>query len=79
MTAGRNQEEVFAILRWDGFHVATADPQVVLTVKEVVRSREIAEAEVRRLMALNESKSVQYWFQLTRLFPAGESAGGGAV
>ena len=55
------QEEVFAILRWDGFHDPEAPPDVLATVKEVVRSRELAEAEVARLNA--------------RLFPEGSSAG----
>jgi hypothetical protein len=47
----------------------------LVTVKEVVRSQDLAEVEVTRLNALNEGKGVRYWWQTTRLFPEGESAG----
>ena len=49
---------------------------LLVTVKEVVRSQEVAEAEVARLNALNEGKGVRYFWQTTRLFPEGRSAGG---
>lgn len=70
------REEVFAILRWDGYHGAAASPDVLVTVKEIVRSQELAEAEVARLNSLNEDKDLLYWWQTTRLFPEGRSAGG---
>jgi hypothetical protein len=44
-----DRDEVFAILRWDGFHGPDSEPEILVTVKEVVRTREIAEAEVMRL------------------------------
>jgi hypothetical protein len=71
----RERDEVFALLRWDGFHGPDAPPEVAVTVKEVVRSLETAEAEVARLNA-QAADGVRYWWQPTRLFPAGWSAGG---
>lgn len=44
-----------------------------VTVKEVVSSQELAEAEVARLTALNPA-SLYFW-QRTHLFPEGESFG----
>lgn len=71
----KDRDEVYAIIRWEGFHGNDAAPDVLVTVKEIVRSQELAEAEVLRLNALNESKGVRYWWQSTHLFPEGESAG----
>jgi hypothetical protein len=71
----KEREGVFAILRYDGFHAPEAGPEVTVTVKEVVRSQELAEAEVARLNALAEGREVRYWWQFTRLFPEGRSAG----
>ncbi len=71
----KERDEVYAILRWDGFHSADAPPEVLVTVKEIVRSRKLAEAEVARLNALNEGKGCRYWWEQTRLFPEGRSAG----
>ena len=50
-------------------------PEDRVTVKEVVCSQALAEAEVARLNALTEGKDVRYWWQATRLFPEGRSAG----
>jgi hypothetical protein len=69
------REEVYAILRWDGFQGPAARPEALVTVKEIVRSQHLAEAEVARLNALAEGKDVRYWWQTTRLFPEGQSAG----
>jgi hypothetical protein len=71
-----DREQVFAIIRWDGFQGAGARPETLVTVKEIVRSQELAEAEVARLNALQEDANVHYWWQTTRLFPVGRSAGG---
>ncbi len=71
----KEREEVYAVLRFDGFHEPNTPPEVCITVKEVVRSRELAEAEVSRLNAVNGEKDVRYWCQQTRLFPAGQTAG----
>ena len=75
MSKHKERDEVFAILRWDGFHGPNTAPQVLVTVKEVVRSQALAEAEVARLSALNEAKGMHYWWEATRLFPEGRSAG----
>jgi hypothetical protein len=72
----KEREEVFAVLRWDRFQGSETSPDMLITVKEVVRSQQLAEAEVARLNALNEGKGVLYWWQTTRLFPEGRSAGG---
>lgn len=71
----RERDEVFAVLRWDGFHGPDVRPEVAVTVKEVVRSRKLAESEVARLNA-QAGEGVRYWWQHTRLFPTGRSAGG---
>ncbi|MGI8978433.1 MAG: hypothetical protein ACR2FY_04340 [Pirellulaceae bacterium] len=71
----KERDEVYAVLRYDAFHDATALPEECVTVKEVVRSREAAEAEVARLNAINSEKNCRYWCQQTRLFPEGCSAG----
>jgi hypothetical protein len=45
----KENEEVYAILRYDGFHGTDAPAEISVTVKEVVRGQAIAEAEVARL------------------------------
>ena len=70
----RDQEAVWAVLRWDAFHGPDARPEVAVTVQQVVRSRPLAEAEVARLDAL-AADGVQYFWQATRVFPAGRAAG----
>jgi hypothetical protein len=70
----RERDEVYAVLRYDGFQGPDAPPEVAITVKQVVRSRELAEAEVARLNAL-ATEGTRYWWQSTRLFPVGRSAG----
>ena len=71
----KERKEIFAVLRFDGFHSDTTTPAQRVTVKEVVRNKEIAEAEVARLNALNGDKNVLHWWQMTRLFPEGRSFG----
>jgi hypothetical protein len=70
----KEHESVYAILRYDGFQGELSAPEGSITVKEVVRSRDVAEAEVTRLNAINGEKDVRYWWQYTRLFPQGQSA-----
>ena len=67
------REEVYAVIRFDP---GDAEPQNSFTVKEIVRSPEIAAAEVDRLTALNAAKGCVYFWQMTRLFGPGEAAGG---
>jgi len=71
----KNRDEVYAVLRYDGFHRPDASPEVTITVKEIVQTQELAEAEVARLNALVNDSDVRYWWQCTRLFPEGKSAG----
>ena len=52
-------------------------PEMSFTVKEIVSTEAIAEAEVKRLNDLNADKDCRYFWQTTRLFPAGKSAGNG--
>jgi hypothetical protein len=70
----KENEGVFAILRYDGYLGPDASVETTVTVKEVVRSQAIAEAEVARLNVLNADKKAQYWWQYTRLYPSGKSA-----
>ena len=71
----KERDEVYAVLRWDGFGRPDVGPEICITVKEVVRSQALAEAEVARLNGLSEGADVRYWWQPTRLFPEGQSAG----
>ena len=73
----KEREYVYAIIRWDGFQGRSARPESLVTVKEIVHTVELAEAEVARLNALHEGKDIHYWWQVTRLFMPGQSAGSG--
>jgi hypothetical protein len=75
----KERESVYAILRYDGFQGPDARPEVAVTVREVVHTQELAEAEVARLNALAEGREIRYWWQYTRLYPEGQSAGSGPV
>jgi hypothetical protein len=71
----KERDEVYAVLRFDAFlSSAEIRPEVSVTVKEILRSRELAEAEVERLNRVKGEKDVRYWWQQTRLFPEGGSA-----
>src|SRR5262245_46609148 len=65
-------DEVYAVIRHDKHDV---EIQHAITVKEIVRTREMAEAEVARLNSLVGHEAQTYWWQYTRLFPPGESFG----
>jgi hypothetical protein len=71
----KEREEVFAILRHDELQGSDAPIDERVTVKEVVASVELAVQEVARLNELNNGKGCTYWYQQTRLFPEGRSAG----
>ena len=78
MNARRTErDQVYAVVRWDGFQGSAARPEALVTVKEIVRSQQQAEAEVARLNALAEGQSIRYWWQVTRLLP--ESSDGDGV
>lgn len=64
-------EHVFAIVRFDRF----LSLENAFTVKEIVRTEEDAESEVKRLNEVNADKDCTYFWQTTRLFPPGTSAG----
>lgn len=72
-TAAREpSEHVFAIVRVDDYGDSI---EKYVTVKEIVRSLDIAESEVKRLNELNAGKHCKYFWQTTRLFPPGTCAG----
>jgi hypothetical protein len=64
--------QVYAVIRFDP-DMASLEQQV--TVKEIVTSLAVAEAEVARLNGLNADKGCRYVWQATRLFAPGVSAG----
>jgi hypothetical protein len=66
-------DEVYAILR---LRADAIRPEEQVAVEEVVRTREAAEAEVRRLSAL-ESAGGRYFWQPTRLLSFDEADGPG--
>jgi hypothetical protein len=70
--APKPHEHVYAIVRFDRFKHSTEHS---FTVKEIVRSQDIAELEVKRLNEVNADKDCTYFWQTTRLFPSGTSAG----
>jgi hypothetical protein len=67
------QDEVYAVLR---VRTDAARLEDQVEVEEVVRTREAAEAEVRRLSAL-ESAGGRYFWQPTRLLSFDEADGPG--
>jgi hypothetical protein len=70
-----HHEQAFVILRADLFHGTDTPFETVISAKEVVRSRELAEREVARLNALHPDGQVRYWLTPSRLFAPGRSAG----
>jgi len=72
--AGARQasEHVYAIVRFDRFVQSSEDS---FTVIEIVGAQAIAESEVKRLNEVNADKDCAYFWQTTRLFPPGASAG----
>jgi hypothetical protein len=61
-------DHVYAIIRLDRDAVTDglSDRNLVM-VKKVVRSKEVAEQEVKRLNRLNADKGCEYYYQITRL------------
>jgi hypothetical protein len=62
---------VYVVIRLDTF----ASGEGSVTVKEAVHDEATAMAEVRRLNELNAERGARYFYQATRLFPPGYSAG----
>ena len=65
-------EHVYAIVRFDRDMQSWENS---FTVKEIVRTQDIAESEVKRLNEVNADKNCLYFWQTTRLFPFGSAAG----
>ncbi len=65
--------ESYAVVRVD--HDLSADLKDRISVKEVVSTIELAQAEVLRLSELNADKGCYYFATPTRVFPAGKTAG----
>jgi hypothetical protein len=63
----KQKKEVYAVIRVDDFHDPAVPLENKITVKEIVPSLEVADAEVARLNALNNSKGSRYFWQATRL------------
>ena len=60
-------DHVYAIVRVDTFHELEIPVESAITVKKVVWTQEVAEAEVIRLNRLNKEKGAVYFWQITRL------------
>ena len=74
MVTSKQHSEAYAVVRIDlPFNASTPGDSV--TVKQVVTTRELAEAEVVRLSQLNDDQGCVYLATPTRVFPAGRSAG----
>jgi len=63
----RTTKHAFAVVRLDNFLVGSGPLANAITVKEVVLTKEEAEAEVRRLSTVNHKRDCQYFWQITRL------------
>ena len=63
----REVEPGYAIVRIDEFQSDDVSPEHKITVKRIVWSQEVAEAEVERLNSLNQEKGCRYFWQYTRV------------
>ncbi len=70
----REHEEVYVVLRADLFHEPGTNLETLVTVREALRSQDLARREVARLNALHPDGQVRYWYAASRLFPPGRSA-----
>jgi hypothetical protein len=61
------KEPCFAVVRIDRFLADVATLQNLITVKEIVMSKETAQSEVDRLNKLNGPKDCVYFWTQTRL------------
>jgi hypothetical protein len=63
-------EPAYAVVRVDRFRLRDSlpdDPQVYVTVKEVLWTSDEAEAEVERLNRVNADKDCCYWWESVRV------------
>jgi len=65
------RSQIFVVVRLD----AGMSGETGVTVKEAVYDQETAAAEVQRLNLLNADRGAHYFYQVTRLYPPGYSAG----
>ena len=71
-SARKPSQHVYAVVRFDA---SMSAPENSFTVKEIVGTQAIAESEVKRLNEVNADKHCTYFWQTTRWFPSGTSAG----
>ncbi|WP_420629443.1 hypothetical protein [Candidatus Leptofilum sp.] len=69
----KNQRTVYAVIRIDEYENVPDERRIL--VKEILYDIELAKAEVKRLNLLNSDKACNYFWQSTRLYPEGTSAG----
>lgn len=66
-------QDIFVIVRVDLYQLRAGDipedPEVYVTIKEVVDTEDRAVAEVRRLREINAGKNVAYFYQRGRVLP----------
>jgi hypothetical protein len=74
-TRDKGTTAVYAVLRVDGYLPDSVDIENRITVKEVVHEQRAAILEVDRLNRLNGHRGCVYFWQTTRLYPAGTTAG----
>jgi hypothetical protein len=72
----KRRERVYVILRHRGSRDANTNSLTGVVIHEVVRSMEIATAEIKRLNAKHAEKGDRFTFCPSRLYPDGMSAGG---
>jgi hypothetical protein len=61
------KEQVFAIVRYDGFQSPQVPIENRITVTKVIYERSVADSEVKRLNAVNGEKGCVYFWQATRV------------
>ena len=69
------RDSCYVIIRYDRYLKPDTPIENRLTVKEVVLSEAIAQSEVARLNEINADKGCEYFYQWSRLFSDGTSAG----
>ncbi len=74
MTHHKPRRQVYAVVRIDRFHSEETPLEHRIAVKEIVSSLELAKAEVHRLNGMVADGRVTYFWQMTRLYPDGQSA-----
>ncbi len=68
-------KQVYAVIRLDHYPEEDVALSHRVTVKEIVSDLRIAKSEVKRLNKLRDDKEHEYFWQTTRMYPDGKSAG----